>query len=52
VWLAQSPEPGLRGQADEVAAMFGLPLVVVDVGAGRLERELEALVSRVTVGCP
>ena len=32
VWLGQSPEPGLAGPAEEVAAMFGLPLTVVDVG--------------------
>src|SRR5258706_547536 len=43
VWLAQSPEPGLAGEAEAVAAMFGLPLTVMDVGTGRLERELESL---------
>src|SRR6266567_1584353 len=45
VWLAQSPEPGLAGQAEEVAAMFGLPLTVLDVGTARLERELESLLT-------
>ena len=45
VWLAQSPEPGLAAQAEEVAAMFGLPLTVIDVGTGRLEREFESLLA-------
>jgi hypothetical protein len=45
VWLAQSPEPGLAGEAETVAAMFGLPLKVMDVGTARLERELESLLS-------
>ncbi len=45
VWLAQSPSPELAEQADAVAAMFGLPLTVIDVGTGGLERELEALVA-------
>ena len=45
VWLAQSPEPGLAGEAEAVAAMFGLPLTVMDVGTARLERELESLLS-------
>ncbi|HUZ54913.1 MAG TPA: DUF1638 domain-containing protein [Streptosporangiaceae bacterium] len=49
VWLAQSPEPGLAGQAEQVAAMFGLPLTVVDVGTGGLERELESLLARAAV---
>jgi len=45
VWLAQSPEPGLAAQAESVAEMFGLPLTVIDVGTGRLERELELLLA-------
>ncbi len=45
VWLAQSPSPELAEQADAVAAMFGLPLTVIDVGTGGLERELESLVA-------
>ena len=49
VWLAQSPEPGLAGQAQAVAAMFGLPLTVLDVGTGGLERELELLLARAAV---
>jgi len=52
VWLAQSPEPGLAGQAEAVAAMFGLPLTVVDVGTGGLERELELLLARAAVPGP
>jgi hypothetical protein len=44
VWLAQSRDDALDGQAEAVAAMFGLPLTVVDVGTSGLERELELLV--------
>jgi hypothetical protein len=44
VWLAQDAEPGLRAEAERVAARFGLPLTVVETGTGRLERELAALV--------
>jgi hypothetical protein len=43
VWLAQSPSPGLAEEAQSVAAMFGLPLTIIDVGTARLERELESL---------
>jgi hypothetical protein len=45
VWLAQDPEPGLTAQAEQVAARFGLPLTVVETGTGRLERELERLLT-------
>ncbi len=45
VWLAQSAEPGLAAEAEAVAARFGLPLTVLDVGTGRLERELESLLA-------
>ena len=45
VWLAQEPTPELAGEADAVAAMFGLPLTVLDVGTTGLERELEALLA-------
>src|SRR5712691_8282700 len=45
VWLAQNPDPGLAAEAEEVAAMFGLPLTVLDVGTARLERELESLLT-------
>jgi hypothetical protein len=43
VWLAQSPSPDLSQEAEAVAAMFGLPLTVIEVGTTRLERELESL---------
>jgi hypothetical protein len=43
VWLAQCRDPALESQAREIAAMFGLPLTVVETGTARLERELEAL---------
>ena len=46
VWLAQSPSPDLSEEAAAVAAMFGLPLTVMVVGATRLERELESLLQR------
>jgi hypothetical protein len=45
VWLAQSVEPGLAAEAEAVAARFGLPLTMLDVGTGRLERELESLLA-------
>jgi uncharacterized protein DUF1638 len=44
VWLAQSPSAELSEEAEAVAAMFSLPLSVIDVGTARLERELESLV--------
>jgi hypothetical protein len=44
VWLAQSPQPELAGQAQAVAELFGLPLTTVEVGVGRLEGALESLV--------
>jgi hypothetical protein len=44
VWLAQDREPPLESEAREVAAMFGLPLTVVETGTSRLERELQRLV--------
>jgi hypothetical protein len=43
VWLAQNPQPPLAAEAEEVAAMFGLPLTVIETGTSRLERELEQL---------
>ncbi len=45
VWLAQSTGAELTAVAQSVAAMFGLPLTVIDVGTGRLERELESLLA-------
>ena len=44
VWLAQRRDAPLEAEAAAVAAMFGLPLTVLDVGAGGLERELELLI--------
>jgi len=43
VWLAQSRDPLLESAARDIAALFGLPLTVVETGTARLERELEAL---------
>jgi hypothetical protein len=45
VWLAQSPTPELRAAAQEAAAVLGLPLEVVVVGDGGLERALAGLVA-------
>ena len=45
VWLAQSRDPALDAEADAVARLFGLPLTVIDVGTGRLERELGRLLA-------
>ena len=39
--MTRSPE--LLGEADAVAAMFRLPLTVIEVGIARLEREFESL---------
>src|SRR5487761_887931 len=44
VWLAQQPDPALAAEAEHVAAMFGLPLTIVETGTSRLERELAVLV--------
>jgi hypothetical protein len=44
VWLAQERDAELDGRAAAIAAQFGLPLRVVDVGTSGLERELAALV--------
>jgi hypothetical protein len=45
VWLAQSRDAALDAEASAIAAMFGLPLTVMDVGTGGLERELARLLS-------
>lgn len=46
VWLAQERGPALEEEAGQVAAMFGLPLTVVETGISGLERELSRLVGR------
>jgi Protein of unknown function (DUF1638) len=43
IWLAQSDDPGLAANAEDVAGLLGLPLSVIEVGTSRLERELERL---------
>jgi hypothetical protein len=43
VWLAQSRDAALDADAAGIAAMFGLPLTVIDVGTTGLEHELEHL---------
>jgi hypothetical protein len=45
VWLAQRPTPRTRACAQRAADTLGLPLEVVPVGTGRLERELETALS-------
>jgi len=43
VWLAQARDAALDEHAARIAARFGLPLRVIDVGTGGLERELEQM---------
>jgi hypothetical protein len=50
VYLAQRPTPRLLAQARAAADRIGLPLEVVDVGDGGLERDLERLVGTGTDG--
>jgi Protein of unknown function (DUF1638) len=45
LWLAQRPTPATRAAASRAAERLGLPLVVVEVGDGGLERQLEALLT-------
>ena len=44
VWLAQDRDPALDAAAAEIGGMFGLPLIVIDVGTSGLERELGLLI--------
>lgn len=46
VWLAQRPTPALHERAQEIAGLFGLPLVVVPTGSDRLDSELRQLLER------
>jgi hypothetical protein len=50
VYLAQRPTPRLLTQAQAAADRIGLPLAVVNVGEGGLERDLERLVGTGTDG--
>jgi hypothetical protein len=43
VWLAQERDAELDSRAAAIAAQFGLPMRIIDVGTGGLERELAAL---------
>ena len=45
VWLAQSRESSLSAEADRIAAMFGLPLTVIDTGTTKLEAALQELLA-------
>ena len=47
VWLAQERDAGLDVAAAGIAAMFGLPLTVVETGTSGLERELGQLIEAV-----
>jgi hypothetical protein len=44
VWLAQDRDAGLDGAAQAIAESFGLPLMIVETGTGRLERALGELI--------
>jgi hypothetical protein len=52
VWLAQSRDDAMDAEAASIAAMFGLPLTVLDVGTGGLERELELLLNGAAMAAP
>ena len=44
VWLAQDRDAGLEEAAQAIAESFGLPLMIVETGTGRLERALGELI--------
>ena len=44
VWLAQDRDAGLEEAAQAIAEGFGLPLMIVETGTGRLERALGELI--------
>jgi Protein of unknown function (DUF1638) len=46
VWLAQRRDSSLSAEAHRIAAMFGLPLTVIDTGTAKLEAALEELLAR------
>jgi Protein of unknown function (DUF1638) len=52
VWLAQSRDGAVDAEAAAIAAMFGLPLTVLDVGTGGLERELALLLGEPAMAAP
>jgi hypothetical protein len=52
VWLAQERDADLEQKANAIAARFGLPLQIIDVGLAGLERELELLVGSVWTARP
>ena len=52
VWLAQRRSEHLETEAQSIADLFGLPLVVVDVGTIGLELELEELLNATNESSP
>jgi hypothetical protein len=50
IWLAQHPEPALEAEAQRIAALFGLPLIIIETGTSRLERALARLVGDAHAG--
>jgi hypothetical protein len=52
VWLAQHPTEALLREAEEIAALLGLPLTVLSTGDDGIERELERLLDRVARPAP
>lgn len=51
VWLAQRREVSLEAEARAVAAMFGLPLAIVETGTAGLEAELAELIGLAPADC-